>query len=191
MTGGRPRTAIGTYGAIYVRTRGSRSVVQVRYRDLDGRLRKVEATADSPALARSALRERLLRRTGYGSGGRLTVASPFPDLVRAWLADLDLRDLAEGTKESYRDLVRLQIMPAFEHFTLGEITTGRVEWFLKSQAAHSCSRAMHSRTMLNLLFGYALRNDALARNPVEGTSQLRKRKNVPQTLTPDQIVIVQ
>lgn len=38
-------------------------------------------------------------------------------------------------------------MPAFEHFTLGEITTGRVEWFLKSQAAHSYSRAMHSRTM--------------------------------------------
>lgn len=190
MTGGRPRTAIGTYGAIYVRTRGSRSVAQVRYRDLDGRLRKVEATADSPALARSALKERLLQRTGYGSGGRLTVASPFPDLVRAWLADLDLRDLAEGTKESYRDLVRLQIMPAFEHFTLGEITTGRVEWFLKSQAAHSYSRAMHSRTMLNLLFGYALRNDALARNPVEGTSQLRKPKNVPQALTPDQIVAI-
>jgi len=49
---------------------------------------------------------------------------------------------------------------------------------------------MHSRTMLNLLFGYALRNDALARNPVEGTSQLRKPRSVPQALTPDQIVAI-
>lgn len=56
--------------------------------------------------------------------------------------------------------------PAFEHFTLAEITTGRVEWFLKSQAAISSSRARQSRTLLNLLFGFALRNDAIPRNPV-------------------------
>lgn len=190
MTGGRPRTAIGTYGAIQVRPRGRRTVAMTRYRDLDGRLRRVEATGDSPALARSQLKERLLNRSGYGSGGRLSVASPFTNLVALWLADLEVRELAEGTKESYRDLVRLQVLPAFENFTLGEITTGRVEWFLKSQAAHSHSRAMHSRTMLNLLFGYALRNDALARNPVEGTSQLRKPRNIPQALTPGQIASI-
>ncbi|KRA31066.1 MULTISPECIES: site-specific integrase [unclassified Nocardioides] len=190
MTGGRPRTAIGTYGDIHVRARGSRFVAQARYRDVDGRLRKVEATAASPALARSQVKERLLKRSGYGSGGQLSVASPFTDLVALWLADLEQRELAEGTKESYRDLVRLQVLPAFEHFTLGEITTGRVEWFLKSQAQHSHSRAMHSRTMLNLLFGYALRNDAIARNPVEGTSQLRKPRNIPQALTPGQIAAI-
>ncbi len=114
MSGGRPRTAIGTYGSIQVRQRGRRSVAMTRFRDVDGQLRRVEATADPPALARSLLKERLLQRSGYGRGGQLTVASPFPDLVAMWLADLDLRDLAEGTKESYRDLVRLQIMPAFE-----------------------------------------------------------------------------
>jgi hypothetical protein len=32
-------------------------------------------------------------------------------------------------KETYRDQVRLHVLPAIEHFTLGEITTGRVEWF--------------------------------------------------------------
>ncbi len=190
MSGGRPRTAIGTYGTISVRSRGAKCVAHTRFRDLDGRMRKVEATASSAALARTLLKERLLNRTGFGSGGHLSVASPFPDLVALWLADLDLRDLAEGTKESYRDLVRLQIMPAFEHFTLGEITTGRVEWFLKSQASHTHSRAMHSRTMLNLLFSYALRHDAISRNPVEGTSQLRKPKSVPAALTPAQIVAI-
>lgn len=167
MSGGRPRTAIGTYGTIHARRRGAKCVAQTRFRDLDGRMRKVEATASSPSLARSLLKERLLVRSGFGSGGHLSVASPFPDLVALWLAEVDARDLAEGTKESYRDQVRLQILPAFEHFTLGEITTGRVEWFLRAQAAHTYSRAAHSRTVLNLLFSYALRHDAIPRNPVE------------------------
>ena len=92
-------------------------------------------------------------------------------------------DLADGTKESYRDQVRLHVLRAFEHFTLGEVTTGRVERFLKSQATVSHSRAQRSRTMLNLLFGFALRHDAISRNPVEGTSSLRNPKSQPQALT--------
>lgn len=190
MSGGRPRTAIGTYGEIHVRPRGRRSVAETRYRDLDGRLRKVTATADSLATARTLLKQRLLNRTGYGSGGQLSRASSFGDLVALWLADLELRDLALGTKESYQDNVRLHVLPAFEHFTLGEVTTGRVEWFLKSEAAVSHSQAMHSRTLLNLLFGFALRHDAIARNPVEGTSQLRKPKITPQALTVGQIAAI-
>ena len=75
----------------------------------------------------------------------LTLASPFGDLVALWLADLELRDLAEGTKQSYRDNLRLHLFPAFEHYTLGEITTGQVEWFLKSQAAPSPTRGRSSR----------------------------------------------
>lgn len=173
MSGGRPRTAIGTYGAVYVMPRVDRCVAETRFRDLDGRLRKVTATASSPSAAKALLKERLLDRVGYGSGGQLSLSSSFGDLVALWLVDLDLRELTAGTKESYRDQVRLHVLPAFEHFTLGEITTGRVEWFLKSQAADSSSRAQRSRTMLNLLFGFALRHDAISRNPVEGTSSLR------------------
>ena len=59
--------------------------------------------------------------------------------------------------------------PAFEHFTLGEITTGRVEWFLRRQAALSYGQAKHTRTLLNQLCAFAQRHDAIARNPVEGT----------------------
>jgi integrase len=112
----------------------------------------------------------------------LALTSSFRDLVALWLADLERQDLVEGTKENYRDDLRLHVMPAFENFSLGEITTGRVEWFLKSEAAVSYSRAKHSRTMLNLLFGFALPNDAIPRNPVEGTSPLKKSKGSPQAL---------
>lgn len=190
MSGGRPRTAIGTYGSVHVSVCGDRYVAETRFRDLDGRLRKVTATAGSRSAARALLKERLLHRSGYGSGGVLTLASPFGDLSAMWLADLELRDLAEGTKENYRDNLRLHVLPAFEHYTLGEITTGRVEWFLKSQVVLSHSRARQSRTMLNLLFGFALRNDAISRNPVEGTSPLRAPKTQPKALTLDQIAAI-
>lgn len=190
MSGGRPRTAIGTFGAIYVRPRGRRYVAQTRFRDLDGRLRKVDATANSKAHAESLLKERLLSRTGYGSGGALSLSSSFRELVGLWTADLDLQDLSAGTKENYRDDLRLHVEPVFRNYTLGEITTGRVEWFLKSEAAVSYSRAKHSRTMLNLLFGFALRHDAIPRNPVEGTSPLRKPKGQPQALTLEQIAAI-
>jgi integrase len=190
MSGGRPRTAIGTYGAVYVTRRADRCVAETRFRDLDGRLRKVTATDRSPSAAKALLKERLLRRAGYGSGGQLSLASPFGHLVELWLADLELRELADGTKDSYRDQVRLHVLPAFEHFTLGEVTTGRVEWFLKSQAAVSHSRAQRSRTMLNLLFGFALRHDAMPRNPVEGTSSLRNPKSQPQALSLAQIASI-
>ncbi len=187
MSGGRPRTAIGTYGAVNVLSTGGRCVAETRFRDADGRLRKVTATAGSPSAARALLKERLLNRPGYGSGGALSLSSSFADLAALWLADLDLRELAPATKQSYRDQLRLHVLPAFEHYSLGEITTGRVEWFLKSQAALSHSRAKQSRTLLNLLFGFALRHDGIPRNPVEGTSPLPKPKGTPRALTLAQI----
>jgi integrase len=192
MTAGRPRTAIGTYGAINVRRKGAdrRYVAATRFRDLDGQLRQVKATGSSRSAATSLLRDRLLHRPGYGSGGLLNLSSRFTDLARLWLADLELRDISEGTKENYRDDLRVHVRAHFENYTLGEITTGRVETFLKAQAAFSYSRAKHSRTLLNQLFGYALRHDALVRNPVEGTSPLRKPKGEPQALSLEQIAAI-
>ncbi len=102
-------------------------------------------------------------------------------------SSLELRELSDGTKKNYRDDLRLRVRPQFEHFSLGEITTGRVEWFLRSENAVSPSRAHHSRTVLNQLFGFALRHDAIPRNPVQGTSPLRRPKGARQALTVEQI----
>lgn len=190
MSGGRPRTSIGAYGDIYVMTRRGRCIAETRIRDADGRLRKVTATAASQRAATARLKERLLERPSRGVNGALSPSTPFPALTQLWLADLDRRDLTETTKHGYRDHLRLHVGPALEHFTLGEITTGRVEWFLKSQAAISTSMARRSRTLLNLLFGFALRHDAVSRNPVEGTSPLPSPKRSPQALTLDQITAI-
>jgi integrase len=187
---GRPRTAIGTTGTITVRRRDGRAIAETRVRDADGRVRQVRVCGRTAEQARQRLKQRLLSRPGFESRGVLRPDSSFADLAELWLADLELRDLAEGTKHFYRDQLRLHVRPALEHYTLAEITTGRVEWFLKSQAACSYSRGRQSRTLLNLLFAFALRHDAIARNPVEGTSPLRKPKGTPMALTLEQIAAI-
>lgn len=190
MRTGRPRTPIGTHGTINTRRDGGRVVAETRVRDLDGRLRQVRTSGPTAATARSRLMERIRERPSLPSSGVLRPTSSFADLADLWLADLELRDLAGNTKENYRTCLRLHVRPAFEHYTLAEVTTGRVDWFLAKQAKVSPSQAKQTRTMLNMLFGYALRNDAIARNPVEGTSQLRRAKTTPQALTIHQIASI-
>ena len=186
----RPRTPVGAYGSIAVRRRGDRVIAETRVRDADGRMRQVRVTARSAAHARNILKERLLDRPTFGDLDVLTTQSSFLDLTEAWLVDLELQPLAEGTRQNYRDHVRLHVLPAFEHYTLAEITTGRVETFLKTQGAVSASRARQSRTLLNLLFGFALRHDALFRNPVAGTSPLRRPRTPPKALTLEQVAAI-
>jgi integrase len=190
MRTGRPRTPIGTHGAINTRREGGRVVAETRIRDLDGRLRQVRASGPTAAAARTRLMEGIRERPSLPSAGVLRPTSPFADLADLWLVDLEQRDLAGNTKENYRTCLRLHVRPAFEHYTLAEVTTGRVEWFLAKQAKVSQSQAKQTRTLLNMLFGYALRHDAIARNPVEGTSQLRRTKATPQALTIEQITAI-
>lgn len=184
---GRPRTSIGTFGDIRLVDLGSRYRAETRYRDLDGRLRKVRATAPSARAVRSLLKDRLAARVGYGSGGLLSLSSPFGDLAELWLDDLATRDISEGTKENYRDDLRLHVRPFFAGYSLGELTTGRVEVFLKGELAISYSRAKHSKTLLSMLFAFALRHDALPRNPLEGTSNLIRPKHEVQAMTLAQV----
>ena len=165
MNAGRPHTAIGTYGTIGIRPKGRGNIATARYRDVDGRLRPASGSSRSAAQAR--LKERLLNRSGYGNRGVLALTSSFRDLVALWLADLERQDLVEGTKDNYRDDLRRHLMPAVSY-----------------------SRAKHSRRMLNPLFGFALRYNAIPRNPVEGTSALKTPKGSPQALMLEQIAAI-
>ena len=184
---GRPRTSIGTFGEIRLVDLGGKDLAETRFRDLDGRLRKVRATAPSARAVRSLIKDRLAARVGYGSGGLLRLSSPFAELAELWLEDLRTRDIFEGTKENYRDDLRLHVRPFFASYTLGEFTTGRVKVFLTQELAISYSRAKHSKTLLSMLFAFARRHDAIPRNPLEGTSELTRPQNVVQALSLEQV----
>ncbi|MGZ4531323.1 MAG: hypothetical protein ACXV5Q_00200 [Frankiaceae bacterium] len=73
---GRPRTEIGTFGEVRLFDLGGRYRAFARFRDLDGLLRRVTATARCRRTAEALLKRRLRDRTGFGTGGLLSLSTP-------------------------------------------------------------------------------------------------------------------
>ena len=97
------------------------------------------------------------------------------ELVNARLADREMRsDLSAGTKDLYRREPKSLVLPTFKAFRLREITTTRLDQFLKRQAKISYAHARHSRVALNSMFNHALRQDALHHNPVRDLTRLKQ-----------------
>ena len=187
----RPRTPIGTFGEIHLdRTHDGRARALTRFRDYDGQLRRVQATADTPGAAERRLKEMLAERTEQTVGqGELTSASSFRHLVDVWLADLDLEDaLAPSTRALYERNMRQLVLPAFEHYALRKISVRKVDQFIKTLAkTKSYSMAKQARTVLSLAFGLAVRYDAMRENPVRDVARLRKPPTQAMSLTTLQV----
>ena len=188
---GKPRTSIGTFGVIHVSTLPSGSVqARTRFRDWDGRLRPVTASATTKARAEAALREKLVERDrgSYAVEG-VTPDTRFAVLASLWLEAIEIDpDLADGTKEVYAKELRTLLLPAWESCNVRELTTARLERFLKAQAGESHSKAKHSKVLLNLIIKFAMRHGAIRHNPLAGTSQLRKPPAAPKALTMDELL---
>lgn len=190
---GRPRTPIGTFGEFtYVRTANGQIRARTRYRDDDGQLRRVSASGANRKAAERALKAVLARRGSHVATGELTGDSSFAKLVELWLEDLDLEGkLAPSTRALYERNMRQLVMPAFEHFTLREISVRKVDQFIKSLAANkSYSMAKQARTVLSLAFGLAVRYDAIAKNPVRDAVRLRKPPSTAMALTAAEVEVI-
>ena len=186
----RPRTPIGTFGQIDFRINPNGSVrARTRFRDDDGRLRPVEATGPTPKAAERNLKEKIAHRGHYSAGmGELSPDSSFAKLVEVWLEDIELEDrISASTRELYERDMRTLVLPAFGHHTLREMSISKIDRFLKAQAKISYSRAKHSKVVLNLALGLALRYEAIARNPVVGTARLRPPPSTVMALTITQV----
>ncbi|MFE7503741.1 tyrosine-type recombinase/integrase [Promicromonospora sp. NPDC057488] len=187
---GRSRIPIGTFGSINTTKNSPRSwTARARFRDPDGVLRPVEASGASTKAAEQELKVKLAHRTRIIAGvSDLHSHSPFSDLVRVWLEDLDLDpDLAQGTKDLYERDMRTLVLPVFEHFVLREITISKVDRFLRALAHQSYSRAKHAKVVLNLALGMAHRYEAIERNPVTGTKRLKRPVTQATALTLEEI----
>lgn len=189
----RPRLGVGTWGQIATAASGPRFVARVRYRDWDGATRLIEAAGDTARKAERALTAKLSQRTAFQAdrAGALTPESPFPDLVRYWLSDLEAEGrLSKSTLELYERDMRTLVLPTFEHLCLREIGVARCDQLLKALARRSYSRAKHGRTVLRLAFGLAVRHEILPRNPVEGTARLHRPPSVPNALSADEVMVI-
>lgn len=181
----RPRTPVGTFGDITFAKAAGKVRARTRYRDDDGKVRRVQATGSSEAEALRHLKTALTKRQSRRTYGELSPDSSFPALVKIWLEDLDLDGtLAPSTRELYERDMRTIVMPAFENLILREISVSRVDRFLRHLAANrSYAMAKHARTVLSLALGLAVRYDALPQNPVRETKRLKKPPAKVKALT--------
>lgn len=189
MAGRRPLD-IGSYGNISYRILGRRKVrALTSVRDADGSIRQVTREGTSQADARDNLLEAIARRPGF-TGSSLTTESTIAETAQLWLAEID-RYVAEGqrapnTGGQYRSVVSRHVEKAIGPVRLREATVPRIDAFLVAfRTEHGRALTKTLRTVLNGIFGYAVRNGALSRNPVREASRIRgERPKLPRALTP-------
>ncbi|ORA77614.1 hypothetical protein BST28_17580 [Mycolicibacter kumamotonensis] len=175
---GRPTLEIGTHGDIAVYpVKGKEGVYEAatRYRDSDGKTRKVGARGATAAKAKAALRERLRDRAARTESDTLTPDSTVEALVRQWLATLEPKrrsvtevragSLADGTVDSYIDTAERFVIPGMGAVRLRELSTQRAQAYLSK----TTSNRHHIRTVLMQACTWGVRMGALTHNPVRDT----------------------
>lgn len=177
MRMGRPALDLGRHGKISTHDIGDgRTRAVARMRTWGGDIHRVSVVADTAANARALLERRMadrLRLSELHAWRYLTAEDPFEDVALYWLGCLwDWTNVSEATIGRYRRVVKGELAPAFRNVTIGEVTTERVEAHLPLATAKSAASAKESREVLNLILKFAVREGALASNPLDARQQI-------------------
>ena len=173
----RPRIQAGEIGAVQItKLAGGRFRARARMRDDAGELRRLKVTAETEDAARAEL-QRLAGQLTSGGSGALAGSSTIAEAADAWLVQANTRadagSLAHSTLESYESAVRLLLKPVCGAITLNQLTVGRCDRIIQGiMRDGSLSKARKARAVLGLICGYAVRDDAIPRNPVRDVQRL-------------------
>lgn len=176
----RPPLPLGTWGKISRKKHlNGRWRATTRYRDTDGITRTAEAWGSSGAAAERNLVTSFQGRQAPTSSeiSRNTRLSELSDL---WFDEIENNGRAgRRTIDGYRDTYRRVIKPALAGLRLHELSTGRIDRFLKNVAADHPATARHSKIVLTGMIGLAVRHDALQSNPIRDVGPIKlASKNV-------------
>ncbi|MFJ7748667.1 tyrosine recombinase XerC [Arthrobacter sp. NPDC097144] len=178
---GRPVMPIGAWGNIASRKLPTGQwQARARFRDSDGVTRTVSANGASKPKAVNALTAKMKTRS-HNAGEDIGPETLVSELVDIWFTGLRQ---SPGTLDVYKGVLDAHILPRLGANRLREVTTGRVERFIAEVSEPTFvdiiakngrpmrvkkggpSAATLSRTVLGLMFGLAVRHDAVIANPV-------------------------
>jgi integrase len=135
--------------------------------------RAVEAWGDTGAGAERALVTMLKdRRVRVESD--IAPSMRLSELSVIWFDEIENNGRAgRRTIDGYKDTYNRAIAPALAGLRLNEITTGRLDRFLKNLALDHATTARHAKIVLTGILGLAVRQDALRSNPIRDVGAIK------------------
>lgn len=181
----RPRTEIGTYGTVHTaEVQPGKWRARTRYRFSDGKSRQVEKHGPSRAKATAALK-RTLTSIEVDRGGELKPGTSLRVLGERFLASKRELGRSEGTLETYGYAVSAHIAPRIGDLTVAEARPERLQKFLNAiEKEAGPGAAKNCRSTLSGMLGLAVRNGALAHNPVRELERVTQRRKKGSTAIP-------
>lgn len=182
----RPPLDVGTYGKISTRLQpNGRWRAEARFRDHDGVTRLVGKVGDSEAKAIRSLKQEFAGRQ-HGAG--LTSNARFREAGELWLAEVK-RTRVGSTWDRYRGRLHNGVLPDLGELRLSEITPSRVDSYLRELERTLAPNTVRGyRNIVSGVLGYAVRMDALSKNPADGAGRVRggNVRDTKRALTPDE-----
>lgn len=188
----RPRIAAGEIGQVQVTVLANgRWRARARMRDDTGELVQLRADGTTENAARHELLSRANALTTH-TKAIVSKSSTIAEATAAWLPTVRVRAenglLAWSTYENYENTVRLVLVPTCGGVTLEALTVGRCDRIIQNLLAErGLSAARKARSVLSLICGFAVREDAIPTNPVRDVTRLPTPPKKTAMLTPEQI----
>lgn len=180
---------LGTWGKIKRTSTPNGEKAYARFRDYDGVTRQVEKVGKTPAAAERALVEALRDRS------KLPVEDLTPDtrlgtVADAWLLEFAALDRAEGTRVLYGRALA-HVRKALGEVTLREATVPAVDRFLKAVSKSSGpSMGQICRVVLQGILGVAVRQGAIAANPVRDAAPITLPKREVRAFSVEAVILL-
>lgn len=178
---------LGTWGTIRTERATAKTWrARTNFRDMDGKLRQVEAHGPSAAAARRNLQIRLQKRQ-TPRNSLIASTDKISQLADLYLLELDRSDKAARTKDKYAYSVKKYITPRLGSIRIGEATSGVIDYFIRDVVdSAGPATARTCGAVLSWMFKIARRHDAVTVNPALGITIPRTRSAKPHALTPEQ-----
>lgn len=169
----RPRTPIGSFGALVVQEmKPGTWRARARYRFDDGKLRQIERFAASKAKARAAL-QLALTTASRSAATDVQRETRLGELADRFLASK--ADRAPRTVDTYRQTVVHHIKPKLGSLSVSEATTDRLGRFIQGIASENGPGAAKAcRAVLSGMLAIAARADVVRVNPVREVQHITR-----------------
>lgn len=179
----RPPLELETWGKItrFV-TPDGKHAARANYRDADGKTRPIQRIGSTPAAAERNLVAALkARRT---PNIELSGESTIRTVGDLWFKVFQERSYASGTLNTYEASLRNRVYPRIGDIRLRELTVLRADAFITGIVTdYGRGAARTAKNVLNHIMTYAVRKEAIARNPLLNVEPIPQTKIVVSALS--------